>query len=248
MNIKTTYLSIHELGQRGNQEDNIYPSSGAAAAVPELYIVCDGMGGHEGGEVASDAICEGFSSYLESHPSEVFSREEFKAALDAAYDLLDSRDNGNPSKMGTTLTMLRFHQGGCLAAHVGDSRIYQIRPSQRRILYVSRDHSLVNDLILLGEITPEEASSYPGKNVITRALMPNCDRRDKGDVHELTDILPGDYFYMCTDGMLENIDDNGLLEIICKRGEDQEKISALLENSANNRDNHSAMLIRVLSV
>lgn len=247
MNVKTTYTFIHEIGQRANQEDSVFPDSGVAP-VPELYLVCDGMGGHEGGEIASAAVCRGISSYIASNQSPVFALESFREALSAGYDALDAVDNGADQKMGTTLTFARFHQGGCLVAHIGDSKIYHVRPSQRRILYVSRDHSIVNDLILLGEITPEEAKDYPGKNIITRAMMPNTGRRDKAEAKEIADVLPGDYFFLCSDGIMENHTDQDILDLCCLGMSDLEKMEALRNNTVSNKDNHTAMLIKVLSI
>ena len=111
------------------------------------------------------------------------------------------------------MTLLKFHSGGCLLAHIGDSRIYHIRPSERYIFH-TRDHSLINDLYDIGEITLEEMKTSKQKNVITRAMQPNLERRPKADIKHITDIRPGDYFFMCSDGMLEETDDSDLLNIL----------------------------------
>ena len=113
------------------------------------------MGGHEAGEVASQTVCEAMSRYIAAHPREdgLFDENDFRAALDAAYDALDARDAGGEKKMGTTLTFVRFHSGGCFLAHIGDSRIYHIRPGEG-ILYRTDDHSLVNSLVHKGMLSP----------------------------------------------------------------------------------------------
>ena len=80
-------------------------------------------------------------------------------------------------------------------AHIGDSRVYHLRPGQG-ILFETRDHSLVNDLIKVGELTPEAAKDFPQKNVITRVMQPNQERRARADIKEITDVRPGDYFFM----------------------------------------------------
>ena len=91
------------------------------------------------------------------------------AALDAAYQKLDRADDMASKKMGTTLCLILFHRGGLTAMHIGDSRIYPLRPSARKLIYQSKDHSLVYDLYQAGEITYEEIATSPQKNIITRA-------------------------------------------------------------------------------
>lgn len=250
MEFKLKPLSIYELGQRANQEDAIYPAVGQATKEDSLYIVCDGMGGHESGEVASNTVCEVISKKIEatSTPNGEFTDSLFEEALAAAYNALDEKDNGATKKMGTTMTFLKLHRDGCTLAHIGDSRIYHIRPSEKKILFQTRDHSLVNDLIKVGELTPEEAKTFKQKNVITRAMQPLLERRPKADIKHITDIRKGDYFFMCSDGMLEEMEDENLLFILSKKGTDEEKIEILKEVSKNNRDNHSAHLIHILDV
>lgn len=237
---------IYELGKRANQEDCIYPQNGEDS--DGLFIVCDGMGGHEKGEVASSTVCEVMSSYIDRHFKEKdeFTQEDFLETLSATYDALDEKDDGSEKKMGTTLVFLKFHDGGCLAAHIGDSRIYHIRPSAKRILYVSRDHSLVNELVALGEMTQEEAKTSKQKNIITRAMQPGQERRSKADIKIIEDVRAGDYFYLCTDGMLEHTEDQEILNILCMKDRtDEEKMDIFRKLTEDNRDNHSAFLIRV---
>ena len=247
MKYRISAYSIHELGQRSNQEDSIYPPYSEKPSNGSLFILCDGMGGHAAGEVASKAVCDAMSKYIEEHPREddLFDEEDFKAALSAAYDALDARDTGDEKKMGTTLTFARFHEGGCFTAHIGDSRIYHIRPSEKRILHVTRDHSLVNKLIDLGEMTVEEAKSSRQKNVITRAMQPNQER-SKADCCNLTDLKVGDYLYMCSDGMLEEMEDRELVNILSLSQPDTKKIGIIKGATKDNKDNHSALLIRIL--
>lgn len=240
MNIKCQYLSLQELGKRSNQEDSLYPKLGEVIRDNNLFILCDGMGGHEHGEVASQTVCDAMSSYIKAHPD-----ADFESALNAAYDALDSADTSDSKKMGTTLTFLKIVRDACIIAHIGDSRIYQIRPSEKRIIHVTRDHSLVNDLIACGELTPEEARFSRQKNVITRAMQPNQPKRTKADVAMLTDIKVGDYFYMCSDGMLEISEDEDIVNVISMNISDEEKIEILKGVTADNADNHTAHLIRI---
>lgn len=252
MKFKIKAYNLQELGQRTNQEDSLFPALGKSTSDDRLFVLCDGMGGHEKGEVASATVCETLSRVILSawHPGEVLSDELFLQALSAAYDALDAKDNGEERKMGTTLTFLCLHASGATVAHIGDSRIYQLRPASKntsaRIVFRTQDHSLVNDLVKIGEITEEEAKHHPQKNVITRAIQPCQEHRAKADIAHLTDILPGDYFYMCSDGMLEEASDENILNIITKpNATDEQKLEMLRNVTEENKDNHTAHLIHI---
>ena len=247
MNYSISAYSIYEQGQRDNQEDNIYPPFSEKPSDGPLFILCDGMGGHSSGEVASLTVCETMSHYIEEHICEdgIFGEKEFNAALSAAYDALDERDNGDERKMGTTLAFVKFHEEGCFTAHIGDSRIYHIRPSEGRVLHVTRDHSLVNRLVDLGEMTESEAKISSKKNIITRAMQPHQESRPKADCCNLTDLRQGDYIFVCSDGMLEEMEDRELVNILSLPYSDLQKVRILKEVTRNNRDNHSAHLIRI---
>ena len=252
MKFKIKAYNLQELGQRTNQEDSLFPALGKSTSDDRLFVLCDGMGGHEKGEVASATVCATLSRVILSawHPGEVLSDELFLQALSAAYDALDAKDNGEERKMGTTLTFLCLHASGVTVAHTGDSRIYQLRPASKnspaRIVFRTQDHSLVNDLVKIGEITEEEAKHHPQKNVITRAMQPCQEHRAKADIAHLTDILPGDYFYMCSDGMLEEASDENILNIITKpNATDEQKLEMLRNVTEENKDNHTAHLIHI---
>jgi protein phosphatase len=242
-------LAIHELGARDNQEDFIYPVKGLATVDDRLFIVCDGMGGHEKGEVASETFASALAEYFRRNvPADRYMQDAWlNDAIAFAYSKLDAKDDGNYKKMGTTLTLLYFHKGGVMAAHIGDSRIYHMRPG-KRILYISRDHSLVYDLYQSGEISFGEIKTSQQKNVITRAVQPGEDNRVKPDVIHITDIKAGDYFYMCSDGMLEEMDDEELFSLLSGRGSDEKKLNKLIAATSGNQDNHSAYLIRIEDV
>lgn len=244
-----TPLAIHELGKRDNQEDNIYPAMGNATHEDCLFIVCDGMGGHEHGEVASSTFANALARFFEGRvsPDVVLTDQTLADAVEFAYSQLDAVDDGNLKKMGTTLTLLYFHRGGVTAAHIGDSRIYHIRHG-KGMLYVSRDHSLVFDLFQSGEITYDEMRTHSSKNVITRAVQPGKENRVKPDIIHITDVQPGDYFYMCSDGMLEQMEDDELVQLLTATGGDEKKRQQLIAATADNSDNHSAYLIHVESV
>ncbi|MCM1319931.1 MAG: protein phosphatase 2C domain-containing protein [Muribaculaceae bacterium] len=265
MKYKLQVYSIWEYGSRkdsqGNphQEDSLYPLFGQECPEDRTFILCDGMGGHGSGEVASAAVCEAMSKSIinDGHdPEGEFDDEDLAAAITAAYALLDEKDTHEAKKMGTTMTFLKLHINGATIAHIGDSRVYQIRPGKNaedtKILFQTRDHSLVNDLVKIGELTPEQARHSPQKNVITRSMMPGAENRHCADVWHTRDIKPGDYFYMCSDGMIEqdDMESGEQLRAIfsAQGGTDAERVRTLRDATEHNRDNHTAFIIHILAV
>lgn len=265
MDYKLKVYSIWHVGQRkdadGNphQEDSLYPYFGEESEKDRTFILCDGMGGHDAGEVASAAVCDAMSESIKNnaHDSEgVFTDEDLSKALNDAYDALDSKDSGAVKKMGTTMTFLKLHKAGATIAHIGDSRVYHIRPgktaAETKILFETQDHSLVNDLVRVGEMTREEARHSNKKNIITRAMQPNMERRSKADIYHTSDIKPGDFFYMCSDGMLEKdeMDDGSALKNIFSQiiADDVEKKEILKGATKDNSDNHTAFIIHITDV
>lgn len=236
-------LSIHEIGQRDNQEDAI------AQWEDRLFVLCDGMGGHEKGEVASQTVCQSLAAWFQKNvnPDEPFTDDQLREAIEFAYTELDKYADGSPKQMGTTLALLYIHRRGVTAAHMGDSRIYHIRPGVG-VLYQSRDHSLVFDLFQAGEITYEEMATFPQKNMVTRAMTPGEDNRMRPDIIHITDIQPGDYFFTCSDGMLEQMSNDELESIMASDSSDEKKRQQLIAASANNQDNHTAWLIHIKDV
>lgn len=248
MKIKiSTPIAIYELGKRANQEDSIFPAFGKATADDHYFVVCDGMGGHDGGDVASSTVVKTIGRYVESHrDAEVFTEKMLEEAMVQAYDALDAADTHAAKTMGTTLTFLALHDKGCMVAHIGDSRVYHIRLSEGKIWH-TRDHSLVQDLFELGEIEEHEMKTHPRRNIITRVMMPNQSSRIMPTVRLIDDVRPGDWFMLCSDGVTESSDDSEFLELLSDGSLSDEDIrQKLLEMTKDNSDNHSAYLIKVV--
>lgn len=246
--------AIHELGGRDNQEDSIYPLLGTATEQNHVFVVCDGMGGADKGEVASAAVRDAIGKACEHlyDCQEPFTDSDFNKALRQAYAALDAADVRQEGTMGTTMAFVCFHIGGCLVAHIGDSRIYHLRPSlgyPEGVRFRSRDHSLVQQLYDMGELSYNDMITSPQKNVIYKAMQPYQDECTTASFAHITDIKAGDYFYLCTDGMLEQMEDDELLRIVgAPNKTDEEKMGQLKLLTQNNADNHSAYLIRVKAV
>lgn len=265
MKYKLKVYSIWEYGQRkdsqGNphQEDCTYPMPNELKDTDRTFILCDGMGGHDAGEVASATVCQSMGNYIlkDSHDADgIFSDDILKEAIATAFSALDEKDNGAEKKMGTTMTFLKLHNDGATVAHMGDSRVYHIRPGKEgantQILFVTEDHSLINDLIKAEELTKEEARHSKQRNVITRAMQPNMEYKPKTDIYHTSDIKVGDYFYMCSDGMLEQSDmeeGESIRNIFSDKIKSAErKVEILREVTKENRDNHTAIIIHIEDV
>lgn len=242
--------AIYEIGQRDNQEDYILPEAGKESPSTRCFILCDGMGGHEKGEVASKTIASALYAFIGKHTdnNSVMTDDILQEGIQKAWQQLNEKYSGGEKKMGTTLCVLYFHRGGCTALHIGDSRIYHVRPSAQQIIFRSRDHSLVTDLFAAGELTYEQMLTSPQKNIITKALMAGQEEMPSPSIVHIADIRPGDYFYLCSDGMMEQMSDDDLLHILCAQGTDEKKRQQLLAASMENTDNHSAHLIHVEQV
>lgn len=250
--------SFSEIGRKDNQEDFLWPNPLTVTTGNRVFVMCDGVGGQECGEVASQTAATALGSYLTEHypTGGIVTKADFEEALSYAYNEMDKVDNGAVRKMGTTMTCLVLHRGGALVAHIGDSRIYHVRPSlaskegRTGIIYQSADHSLVNDLLRAGEITEEEAVNFPQKNVITRAMQPHLERRYKADIYEIDDVQGGDFFFLCCDGVLEQLTNDKLGEILANEGlDDDAKISAIKAVcDGNTRDNYTCWLVPIENV
>ena len=254
-------LGIHEQGKRKNNEDTIFPLLGRAKSTNNVFIVCDGMGGAASGDKASQLAVEGFSSYFEKEPPPPMSDEAYiNKALSCAQNKFDAHlekhfyDRG----MGTTLTLVHFHAEGVTIAHIGDSRVYHIR--EDKILFKTDDHSMVSEMVRGKVFTPEEAIGHPHRNVITRAIQgtKKSKKSTKPDVKITNDIQKGDYFFLCTDGILEGIgdekvidekNDQALVDILKTSDSNDQKIQTIKELcKKKSRDNFSAYLIQIASV
>ena len=244
--------SFQGIGRKENQEDSFVMSSNG-----RFFVLCDGMGGHENGEVASGTVCAALSDFFTKTPPENYnvSTEYLNRAVEYAYQKLDEQDAKPDSikKMGTTLTCVYFGDNGVLVAHTGDSRVYQIRPMdyskedyRNAVKIETKDHSLVRQLIDIGEISESEAKTHPKRNVITKCMQPHDDY-DMPDF-DSCEVKTGDYFFLCSDGVLENITSEILCEVLSKDIADKEKIAKIQSYcDGKTRDNYTCILLRVKS-
>ena len=235
------------LGQRNNQEDYRWPEADHSPASQRFFLVCDGVGGLEKGEVASRLVASDMAQELEHFDWKTpLTNEQFGAILDEAYNTLDDVATAENDGMATTFTLAAFHAGGVSMAHIGDSRIYHIRPGEG-ILYRTDDHSLVNSLVHKGMLSPEQATTDPRRNIITRYMAPTDKDQTRCMANLLTsrDVQAGDYFFLCTDGVIQCVDDDMLLDVLEQDCDNNEKITTLKQACTKADDNSTAILIQV---
>lgn len=240
---------LHEIGGRTNNEDSIFPEKGKASANDLLFLVCDGVGGSNKGEIASSMVATGYARYIQQNPPSGQPDEAYlNAALKTIEQEMTDQMAQNPSfqGMGTTLTLLYLGEKGATIAWVGDSRVYHFRGG--KCLYRTEDHSLVNELVKNGHITDEQAKTHPQRNVILRAIKGSGDATHV-DIYQTTDIQEKDYFFLCSDGILEQVTD-GTLSTLFASGKSlsqlNEEIHKLCEGKS--KDNFSSYLIQVSKV
>ncbi len=221
--------------QRSENEDSLYVRS-------PIFVVADGMGGAQAGEVASKAAAEAFDRDLPEAPPERVLRETIEAANRQIHDL--ARSDPSRAGMGTTITAAIVDAQGeeVGIGHVGDSRAYRLRSGKLERL--TRDHSLVEEMRRKGQITDEQAEDHPQRSIITRALGPEPDV--EVDVQTVP-ASPGDVFMLCSDGLTTMVDEERIAAVLSGAGSMDEAVRALVDaaNRAGGRDNITALAFRL---
>lgn len=245
-------LSFSELGQRSTNQDFVYPPPDWASPSDRLFVVCDGIGGADKGEEASRIVGERVAAFFYRNGQPMLSKAVLREALQEAYQGLDQFMQQHPlvSRMGTTLALLQLHESGASVAHLGDSRVYHV--GRDGVKFCTTDHKQVYELVEAGIITAEQAKTHPWRNRLSRAVLVSgsaAESRDVPDVTHLTDVEAGDYFFLCTDGVLEHLTETHLVAILATDAPEEDKLAQLLaECQHRTKDNFSGYLVRVKSV
>ncbi len=245
-------MAFSHIGQRSINQDTLYPAVSKATEQTPFFVICDGMGGADKGEVASQLLCEAITRYASSMDHPIFDLVHLQTALGLAYEAYQAYLSQHPfvNRMGSTLALLQLHEQGVTVAHIGDSRVYQLRAG--KVVFQTQDHRQVNDMVEAGIITPTQALTHPWRNRLSRAVAVNStdddgtSARSLPELTVLTDIRAGDYFFMCTDGVLETIDDYTLASLLASNMPDQAKAESLQSAcSEQSKDNYSGYLIGI---
>ena len=235
-------FSITDTGvTREMNQDYYFATDTNLGNLPNLFIVADGMGGHKAGDYASRHTIERVVASISRNSSEE-PVTIIQEAISKANELLVAESNEDETKsgMGTTLVIATLVGDKLIVANVGDSRLYVISDMVRQI---TRDHSLVDEMVRLGELNPSEARSHPDKNIITRAI--GAQKNVKADFFEV-ELAKDDYVLMCTDGLTNMARDEEILDIV-RSEKEPEAIAHKLVRMANNnggRDNITVTIIK----
>jgi len=221
-----------------------------------IFVVCDGMGGHAAGEVASQIAVDTVLSYFREHQASVpknaapddaplgarLLAEAVKLANEAILAYADA--HRNTSGMGTTLVAARFAEGNVSIANVGDSRIYLLREGE--LLQLTEDHSLVMEQVRRGMLTLDEARRSSAQNIITRAL--GTDDATLPDLGEFP-AQAGDVLLLATDGVLRHVTDSEIRDILLQITSPRAACSTLIDlaNEAGGDDNSTCVLVRMVN-
>ena len=210
-----------------------------------LVIVCDGMGGHEGGEIASRMAAEVIRDHFLSLEGTFDIRTELRRALIAASRTILDRASVDPAlhDMGTTAVILILQGDLGYVAHVGDSRIYLIRDA--RAIPLTKDHSLVQRMIDAKMLSEEEGRDHPKKNVIEQALGAGKTKIDP-TVSDPFPIFRNDRFLLCTDGLTSHVTDQELGSL--GGGKSAQSFSDLLVNLTNKRGGEDNITVQIVDV
>lgn len=250
MPYKVLACGITDVGLvRQNNED-------AWAELPNLnfYVLADGMGGHRAGEIASHeavkAVCENFQQTLaiagpnlsleEAHGLVQLSIEHANSTI---YEL--SQMDRDLRGMGTTLCCIYYHPKGIIYAHVGDSRIYQLK--NRRLIQLTKDHSLLRELVDLGQMNEQGASDFLYKNIITKAVGTESFVEPTVQV---CDISNGDVFLMCSDGLSDMLSIKEMEDVLNQNPDINIATQALLDRAKEKGgyDNITIVTIKLVEV
>ncbi|HWT93699.1 MAG TPA: Stp1/IreP family PP2C-type Ser/Thr phosphatase [Solirubrobacteraceae bacterium] len=242
LRVAEEFHGTHTGQQRRANEDSLYARN-------PLFAVADGMGGAQAGEIASSMAVEVLAGGLPESASgaDVPLEDRLADRIHEANERIHARARTDErcAGMGTTMTVLLVGEGEVTIAHVGDSRAYLLRDSE--LSRLTRDHSLVEELVEQGRLSPEEASRHPQRSVITRSVGPE----PRVQVDTLTTgARAGDVFLICSDGLTTMIDEPDVRRILLESGSLEEAGHGLIDaaNAAGGRDNITVVLVRLEDV
>ena len=235
-------FSISDIGKnREMNQDYVYTSENAVGNLPNLFIVADGMGGHKAGEFASKFTVETIVESVRTNEQKEPVRIIEEAIQTANRELIQkARQDETMAGMGTTVVVVTVIGDKAFVANVGDSRMYVI--GKEKISQITRDHSLVEEMVRMGELAKDAAKDHPDKNIITRAVGAAQDV--DVDFFEV-ELYPQDYILMCSDGLTNMVEDEDIRRIVQSQRDVAERVEKLVEtaNDHGGQDNITVVVI-----
>ncbi|MDY3917494.1 MAG: Stp1/IreP family PP2C-type Ser/Thr phosphatase [Candidatus Limivivens sp.] len=231
--------------RRSSNQDYVYISEKPIGNLPNLFVVADGMGGHNAGDLASRYAVETLIKAIKKEKKERNPIQIIGKGIEKANEEVLKKAGTDPglTGMGTTMVAATVSEGCLYVANVGDSRLYLIRDQIRQ---VTRDHSLVEEMVRMGELTEEEARNHPDKNIITRAI--GVHKKVRVDFFD-EDLQGEDTILMCSDGLSNMVTDQDMKEIVRDCRNLQEAARKLIETANENggRDNIAVVLVKPMT-
>ena len=215
------YARASDTGKKRRRNEDSY------VVAPPLFAVADGMGGAQAGEVASKLAA---AALEETDSGSLHGEERLVSLIQEANRRVHERASADPatSGMGTTMTVALVEGDVVTFGHVGDSRAYLVRAG--RLEQLTEDHSLVNELLKSGKLSPKEAETHPQRSVITRAVGTDPDV----DVDTFAvQAQEGDVFLLCSDGLTDMVDDEEILDLLDRYHDDLDRATKALVSAAN---------------
>ena len=238
-------FSITDVGMvRQVNQDYVYVTDRPLGILQNLFVVADGMGGHQAGEYASKYTVEVLNRELALSEGEDIERCLVGAIKTANREIIKEASRDEHLKgMGTTVVAATISNQMMYFANVGDSRLYLINQG---IQQLTKDHSLVEEMVRLGGIKPEEAKHHPDKNIITRAIGVKEDV--EADIYEYR-LKKGDVLLLCADGLCNLVEDEDMFDIVKGARDIVEAVLMLIEkaNSNGGRDNIGVVMAEPLA-
>lgn len=237
-------MKTHALTDRGlerpENQDYLFTSELSVGNLPNLFIVADGMGGHAGGKLASTTATKAFVKSVQKSTSEDVSEILTYAVTKANEEVIKKAKKSELEGMGTTLVAATVIEDKLYVANVGDSRLYVITAGE--IKQVTKDHSLVEEMVRLGELEPSKARTHEKKNVITRAI--GVADEVKADIFKVS-LKEEQTILLCTDGLTNMVTDDDIRKIVVTGRDVIEKAENLIGEANKNggKDNITVVLI-----
>ena len=227
--------------ERKVNQDTVYTSDSRIGNLPNLYIVADGMGGELAGDYASakcvEMVVDGVANSKDSEPVKILEQ-----AIQSANQIINTESKSDPGKagMGTTLVVATIIDGHLYVANVGDSRLYVT--TSKKLLQITKDHSVVAELVRTGELDEDDARNDKRKNMITRAV--GAENRISPDYFDVA-LKGGESILLCSDGLTNMVEDQEIYSVITSDSslENRAKTLVRMANSNGGKDNISVIII-----
>jgi serine/threonine protein phosphatase PrpC len=242
--LKFTHSAKSHIGNVRKANEDAFGESTLANA-GHVFVVCDGMGGHNGGEIASRLAVNSILDYL-SKANLTTIKKDIQGAIAFANSVVfeESKKDSALLGMGTTAVVLLIHKDSFYIGHAGDSRLYLL--SDNQLHQLTKDHSIVQELMDVGQINAEDQKDHPLKNRITRAI--GIDSTIEAEVSDrILQVKKNDCFLLCSDGLSNMLNDSEIAKIISSESDIKTRVDELISAAlmVDGKDNITACLIEI---